>query len=220
MRNLLLMIAALSPWAIRRRLLAWLCNATFGKDAYVGRSFVDTKALSLADGARIGSLNSFRRVAEIRLAAQASIGNLNWVSGASHKTGMDDAGQYTSGRLTLGRGASITNRHYIDIHADIAIGAMALVAGVRSTLLTHSIDFAKNRQATAPIEIGDYTFVGSNAVLLPGARISAHCIVAAGSVVARELSEPKTVYGGVPARKLRDVSPDEQFFTRQEPFVD
>ncbi len=219
-RTILLAVAALAPWFLRRRILAWQCAASFGPDAYVGRSFIDTQRLVLGRGARIGSLNCFRRVCEINLEDNAGIGNLNWFSGASHMTGVDAMGNYTSGSLLMGEGAALTNRHYVDMHGNIEIGRMALVAGVRSTLLTHSIDFTANRQTVEGIKIGAGTFVATNAVLLPGTRIPGNCIVAAGGVVTGPLPEEGFLYGGVPAKKIKPVPADLPFFIRRDPFVE
>src|SRR5665213_1956271 len=218
-RKCLLVVAALSPWFLRRLLLRALCGATFGKGARVGFSYIDTQLLELGEGATIGSLNVIRHVREVRLGKGAVLGSLNSASGASVLTGIDDKGNYRSGRLTLGDGGAITNRHYLDLHADITVGRMALVAGVRSTLFTHSVDLAASRQATGPIHIGEYSFIGTNTVLLPGAHIPDRCAVAAGAVVTGPLEEPGCLYGGVPARKLRAMAASDAFFNRADAVV-
>jgi acetyltransferase-like isoleucine patch superfamily enzyme len=218
-RKCLLLAAALAPWFLRRLLLGALCRAKFGKGARVGFSYIDTQLLELGAGASVGSLNVIRHVREVRLGDGASLGNLNSASGLSPLTGVDEKGGYRSGRLLIGDGGAITNRHYLDLHADIEVGRMALVAGVRSTLFTHSIDLASNRQATAPIHVGDYTFVGTNSVLLPGTHVADKCTVAAGAVVTGRLEEPGCLYGGVPAKKLRAMPEGAAFFSRTDATV-
>jgi acetyltransferase-like isoleucine patch superfamily enzyme len=218
-RKCLLVVAALSPWFLRRLLLRALCGARFGMGARVGFSYVDTQLLELGAGASIGSLNVIRHVREVRLGDGAMLGNLNSASGFSPLTGIDENGYYRSGRLLIGSGGAITNRHYLDLHADIEVGRMALVAGVRSTLFTHSIDLALNRQATAAIHVGDCTFVGTNSVLLPGTHIADKCAVAAGAVVTGRLEEPGCLYGGVPARKLKAMPDGAAFFSRTDATV-
>lgn len=47
--------------------------------------------------------------------------------------------------------------------------------------------------------IGDYCFIGANAIVLPGVRIGDNCIVAAASVVARDVPAGSLVAGN-PAR--------------------
>ena len=219
LRKCLLIVAALSPWFVRRILLRALCGAKFGKGARVGFSYVDTQLLELGAGASIGSLNVVRHVREVRLGDGAVLGNLNSASGLSPLTGVDENGVYRSGRLLIGGGAAITNRHYLDLHADIEVGRMALVAGVRSTLFTHSVDLSAGRQVTGPIHVGDFTFIGTNSVLLPGAHVADKCAVAAGAVVTGRLEEQGFLYGGVPARKIKAIAADAAFFCRTDATV-
>jgi acetyltransferase-like isoleucine patch superfamily enzyme len=50
--------------------------------------------------------------------------------------------------------------------------------------------------------------IGAGAVLLPGVVIGEDTLVAAGSVVTKNL-EPKKIYAGVPAKYFRDVPKDQ-----------
>jgi len=45
-------------------------------------------------------------------------------------------------------------------------------------------------------------WIGANCFVMPGARIGAHSIVAAGSVVAGKDVEPYSILAGNPARKV------------------
>jgi len=47
--------------------------------------------------------------------------------------------------------------------------------------------------------IGDYSFIGANATILPGIRVGTGCIVGAGAVVTHHIADGKTVVG-VPAQ--------------------
>ena len=54
----------------------------------------------------------------------------------------------------------------------------------------------------APIEIGDEVWIGARAIVLKGVRIGAGAVVAAGSVVTRDVAA-HSVVAGVPARQVR-----------------
>jgi len=60
-----------------------------------------------------------------------------------------------------------------------------------------------------PIVIGDNVFVGTGAIILPGVRIGNNIIVAAGSVVTKDVPD-NIVVGGNPARKIKSI--DEYIF--------
>lgn len=54
----------------------------------------------------------------------------------------------------------------------------------------------------APVIIGYGSDIGTNATILPGVHVGAHCIVGAGAVVTRDVPE-YSVVAGVPARVIR-----------------
>jgi acetyltransferase-like isoleucine patch superfamily enzyme len=56
----------------------------------------------------------------------------------------------------------------------------------------------------APIRVLDNSFIGVNAIILPGVTIGPNSIVGAGSVVNRDVP-PNTVVAGVPARAICSV---------------
>ena len=54
------------------------------------------------------------------------------------------------------------------------------------------------------VVLGDNVWVGANCTLLPGCRIGDNSVIAAGSVVNKEVPANQ-IWGGVPARKIRDI---------------
>lgn len=66
-----------------------------------------------------------------------------------------------------------------------------------SAILSH--DFVNNVHLTT--RIGNYCFIGAHAVIMPGVTVGDHSIVAAGSIVMRDV-QPNTVVMGNPARPI------------------
>lgn len=74
-------------------------------------------------------------------------------------------------------------------------------------------------QSYAPVVIGDDVFIGVNSIILPGVTIGSRVVVAAGSVVTKDVADG-VVVGGNPARviggfdkfeaKIRSLCPSEQ----------
>jgi acetyltransferase-like isoleucine patch superfamily enzyme len=60
------------------------------------------------------------------------------------------------------------------------------------------------RPSTAPVTIGDRVWVGTRALILKGVEIGDGAIVAAGSVVSRDVP-PGTIVAGMPARVVGKV---------------
>lgn len=59
-------------------------------------------------------------------------------------------------------------------------------------------------EITAPITVGDYVYIGVRSIIMPGVKIGNNCIVAAGSVVTKDI-EDNSVVGGVPAKFIKST---------------
>lgn len=60
---------------------------------------------------------------------------------------------------------------------------------------------------TAPVTIGHDTWIGARTTILPGVTIGNYCVVAAGSVVIKDVPD-YTVVAGVPAKKIKNLDPE------------
>lgn len=58
----------------------------------------------------------------------------------------------------------------------------------------------------APVTIGDNSWIGARALILPGVHIGNFCVVAAGSVVTKDVPD-YSVVGGVPAKVIKMLDP-------------
>jgi maltose O-acetyltransferase len=62
------------------------------------------------------------------------------------------------------------------------------------------------RPANLTTTVGDRCWVGARAIVLPGVTVGDDCVIAAGAVVAADC-QPGGLYAGVPARRVRTISP-------------
>lgn len=174
----------------------------------------------LEEGSRIGHLNLFKGIDLLHLSAHAMIGKLNWITG--FPTGSSPHFAHQPERqpsLFLGTHAAISNRHLLDCTARVVIGAYTTFAGFRSQILTHSVDLEHSRQSSAPLEIGEYSFVGTDCVLLGGASLPRRSILAAKSLLNKKFTEELTLYGGVPAKPIKPVPATWEYFHRSAGFI-
>ena len=59
--------------------------------------------------------------------------------------------------------------------------------------------------------IGDNCLIGMGAIILDNAEVPAGCIIAAGALVLSNAKlEPDSLYAGIPARKIRTVTPEQR----------
>jgi len=200
-----------SKTLLMNRLLGWSIHPTARVEPCL---FVRVNHVTLDAGACLLSLSSYRDLDALTLGTNAVIGHWNWVSAAStlRTPVLDERAGGRPAQLRLGGHAAVTARHYIDCSGGVDVGAFTVLAGVRSTILSHQVDLTRSEQDVRPVTIGDYCFIGSNAKVVPGARIPDRCMIAMGSVVVGTLPDSDAVYAGVPARPVKAVG--GAFFTR------
>jgi acetyltransferase-like isoleucine patch superfamily enzyme len=158
---------------------------------------------------------------EITMEKKSTIGRGNWITGFSTKTDSLHF-QHQVGRqaaLRLGESAAITKDHHFDCTSIIDIGAFSTIAGYRSQFLTHSIDLVANRQDSASIFIGAYSFVGTSVVILGGSRLPGRSVLGAKSLLNKDYRDEWTLYGGVPAQKVQAIPQTSAYFSRTTGFV-
>ena len=169
----------------------------------------------VADGGMVRPLSVFKNLERVEIGRDALLGPFNLVSAhpVFAAVGLD------AGCLLLDDGAFITSRHSIDCSGSVRLGRFSAIAGHGTTVLTHSIDLDEDAQAARPVAIGEYSFVGTNCLLLGGASVPARSVLAAGAVLPKDIDGPREpgVWAGVPARRVSDVPPDAAWFHRTSP---
>ena len=88
---------------------------------------------------------------------------------------------------------------------DVMIGPGTLICTVNHPLSPRG---RRNHLGIAsPIHIGNDVWIGGNCTILPGVTIGNNVVVAAGSVVTKDIPD-NCVVAGVPARKIKDIEND------------
>lgn len=219
-RKIIAPITILFPWSIRRRLLQKCFGYTIHPTSRIGIAWVFPKHLILDENASIADFTYCGGLDLLQLGRHATIGRGNWIT-AYPSEGEVHFTHETARRpeLILEEHAAITGRHIIDCTDSIVIGRFSTVAGYSSQIITHSIDLARCRQSSAPVRIGRYCFVGTSSVLLGGCILPDYSVLAAKSLLNKQYAKDHYLYGGVPARPIRQLAPDFQYFSRSTGFV-
>jgi len=202
---------AVLPMPLKRMFANAVLGWSISASAKIGVSIVDVDYLEMADRTRIGHFSVLRDLRKASLAAGAHLGQWNWISASTVLT--ESSPLPLAGTIAMGTEAAITSRHYIDCSGGFELGSFSTIAGVRSTILTHQIDFTSNVQTTSAVRIGNHCFVGSDVKFVPGTLVGDRSLVAMGSVVSKPLPAQGVLYAGVPARPVREIS--GAFFQRQ-----
>lgn len=109
--------------------------------------------------------------------------------------------------ITIGKDVFINSGCHFQDQGGITIGDGSLIGhNVVLATINHDLNPANGRKNHyAPIKIGRYVWIGSNATVLPGVTIGDWAVVAAGAVVTKDIPA-LAVAGGVPAKVLKKVS--------------
>ncbi|MGO8759778.1 MAG: acyltransferase [Terracidiphilus sp.] len=214
--------AAPLPWRLRRFVLQALCGYAIDRTAHISRfALVLPSRLEMGPGSMIGPLTVCKGLEMLRLEECALIGPFNWITAfpIGTKSRHFELDPERKAQLILGRHAAITNRHIVDCTDEVTIGAFSTLAGFRSQILTHSVDLRESRQRSKPVRIGHHSFVGTGCVLVGGSVLPDCSVLGAQSVLASRLEAPGYVYAGNPARAIKPIEPDEEYFTRDVGYV-
>jgi acetyltransferase-like isoleucine patch superfamily enzyme len=121
-----------------------------------------------------------------------SIGEGTWIGAFTLIDGL--------GGLRIGKGCNISS------------GAQILSHSTVRRCVTDRKHPDVDRKAT---EVGDFVFVGANAVVQMGARIGEHSVIGAGAVVLEgAVIPPYSLAVGVPARVIKDLRGDVEAWSR------
>ena len=111
--------------------------------------------------------------------------------------------------IRMGHNLRVNTGCFVDGRGDLTFGSNVMLGpNVVVMSSTHRFDDPSLPIVMQGVEekatsIGDDVWIGANVVVVAGVTLATGTIVAAGAVVTAD-TEPYSIVGGIPARKLRD----------------
>ena len=100
-------------------------------------------------------------------------------------------------------GATITDPYYLRLGNNVSLAACTILGHDAVTRVINNV-YGKTLDSVGKCDIRDNSFIGHGAILMPGVTIGPNSVVAAGSVVTKDVP-PGVIVGGVPAKKIGTV---------------
>jgi acetyltransferase-like isoleucine patch superfamily enzyme len=110
-------------------------------------------------------------------------------------------------RCVIGRGSHVVAHEQIDIGADTFTGPYVYITDQNHGYADLDTPIGRQLPRNDPVSIGAGCWLGAGTIVLPGAQIGEHVVVAAGAVVTRGKIPAYSVVAGVPARVIRTITP-------------
>lgn len=208
------------PWIIRKVIYVHVFKYSIGKGAKIGKSIILADKVTMKPFSEIKSFNYFNDIDHLYMGEFSKIGNRNWFTGLSTKYSYNYS--ISIGRkcfFKLGDHSVVTNFHFFDCSGGIEVGEYTAIGGINSVFYTHEINIPINRQTAAPISIGKYCIVSTSCKLVPNTKLPDYSVLGAGAVLTKRFSDPYGVFGGIPAKRVKDFDQDCKFFTRETGYV-
>lgn len=123
-------------------------------------------------------------------------------------------------RFLLKENSSIGRNCYLDLRGELEIGKnVSISPDVKIITATHDLNSTDFKYLTRKVNIGNYVWIGTASIILPGVRIGEGAVVAAGSVVSRNVDDYSVVAGN-PAKKIKSRNKQLEYTVRYFPLFD
>ena len=109
----------------------------------------------------------------------------------------------------------IGNNVFFGPNISILTALHSKIAKERELYFDKEKGYVTDREYGKPITIGNDCWIGGNVTILPGVTIHDNVIVGAGSVVTKDLASG-AIYAGNPARKIKDIVPEDSIFLNKD----
>lgn len=166
------------------------------------------KILRIEIGPRshIWSGNLIRHLRGLRMGADCTMMRWNSVSAIPAFRRTAGADPETVGVFSMGDQVLITKGHDIDCSGGVIMDDWSAIAGKETLVYSHAYDPSNHVLTCALTRIGTNGFVAARTTLAAGATLPDYSILAMGGVLMPGATKTKTLYGGVPAKPIRDIS--------------
>lgn len=202
------------PWALRRPILNLIPGFRIHKKARVGLSVILAENTIMEEGSRITQFSFINNIDRFQMKAYSKIGRSNWITGANSNSKMFKDSERKC-ELIVGTHTRITGQHHIDCTGGVYINDYTTVAGIRSQILSHSVDVKQSKQIAGAVHIGKYCFIGTSSIILMGAKLPDCSVLGAGAVLNKQYDKPYHLYAGNPAKMLKEFDAENyQYFKR------
>ena len=119
----------------------------------------------------------------------------------------------TNGKVIIGKNSSIGEFSFINSLESIEISQNVLIAqhcyigDTEHIFYNRSIPIREQSHIIARVVIEDDVWIGCGVKIMSGVSIGKGSVIAAGAVVTKDVP-PYTLFGGVPAKKIKDIRPE------------
>ena len=101
----------------------------------------------------------------------------------------------------------------VSIGDDVRLAQNVVITALNHNYQDTTLPISEQGVKAEQIYIGDETWIGANSVILPGVFIGKHCVVAAGSIVTKNVPSYSVVAGN-PARIIKQFKPNTEKWER------
>lgn len=115
--------------------------------------------------------------------------------------------------LVIEEGSSIGPKVLLDARKGIHLEKNVTIAyDAIIWTLHHDMNSVDFHTIGGPVEIGEYAWICSRSIILPGVKIGKGAVVASGAVVTKDV-DPFSIVAGIPAKKIGERSHNNYNYT-------
>jgi len=166
---------------------------------------------AIGSGAVIQCPRQLQGAKSIRVGQDTTILSNSWISAIQRYQGIQHSPSVNIGdRVYIGHGVCLSAMREVTIGDDCVLSERIYISDC-----AHGIDptagpiLKQPLMNKGPVRIGNSTFIGYGAAILPGVILGKHCVVGANSVVTHSFPDYSMVAGS-PAKLLKRYSVEEE----------